>query len=119
MPAPDNLGDHVQVYALENAETDLFKGLPDIDQMREIYKAALRLSQRPVRIANADAMDRILAEEAGLTPLMARMSLLVLCDMQLLALREKPFGLTVLPKRKTNPEDFPLWQSIQELRNNR
>ena len=57
--------------------------------------------------------------ESGQSPLTARLSLLALMDMQLLALQEKPFALTVLPKHKTNPDDSIVWQRIQTLKNQR
>jgi len=117
VPAPENLPENVHVYRLREIDSGIWEGLPDVDQMREVYKAALRIDKRPIRIKNADELDHILADESGLTPLIARVSLLALQDMRLIALREKPFGMTILPKHKTNPDDSVIWRRIQKLRN--
>lgn len=119
VPVPENLPENVHVYRLREIDSGIWEGLPDVDQMREVYKAALRLDKRPLRIKNADELDHILAEESGQTMLAVRASLLALQDMQLIAVREKPFALILLPKKKTNPDNSIVWQRILKLRNQR
>ena len=119
VPVPEDLPENVHVYRLREIESTAWEGLPDVDQMREIYKAALRIGKRPLRIKNAGELDHILAEESGQIPLAVRASLLALQDMQLIALREKPFGMTILPMKKTNPDDSAVWQRISKLKNQR
>lgn len=119
VPLPAGIGEETQVYGLREIESNLWEQLPDVDQMREIYKAALRLSQRPLRIRSAEELDHILADESGQTPLVARASVLALADMKLVALREKPFSFTLPPMHKSNPDDSAVWQTIQRLKKQR
>lgn len=119
VPLPAGIGEEAQVYRLREIESNLWEQLPDVNQMREVYKAALRLSRRPLRIRSAEELDHILADESGQTPLVARASVLALADMKLVALREKPFSFTLPPMHKTNPDDSAVWQTIQRLKKQR
>lgn len=90
--------------------------LPDVDEMREVYKAARQLAKRPVHVRDMEEMALLLAEEAGVDAIGSHASLLALMDMQLLTLRAKPFGLVLLPMQKTDPESSAVWRRIQTLK---
>lgn len=113
--APAGIPESAAVYALDCAPAyaDEF---PDVDAMREVYKAALYLSRRPVYIPDAESLDLRLGETCGLSPVLCRLSLLALMDMQLVELREKPFALRVPPAKKTDPDSSAVWRSIQAYR---
>ena len=84
--------------------------------MREVYKAARNLNRRPVKLSNAEALSQLLSEESGLMPSCCHASILALADMQLVALTDKPFGMQLLPMRKTDPMTSALWRAIQRLK---
>ena len=115
LPAPDVLPEGIELFRLEGFA---FPGgeLPNVDQMREVYKAARNLNRRPVKLSNAEALSQLLSEESGLMPSCCHASILALADMQLVALTDKPFGMQLLPMRKTDPMTSALWRAIQRLK---
>ena len=114
LPAPDAPPD-AEVFALD-AQSAFAGELPDVDQMREVYKAARSLTRRPVQISDMEALDARLSEETGLSPTRCHVSLLALMDMKLVALNERPFGLTVPAAVKTDPDSSALWRAVGKLR---
>ena len=90
--------------------------MPDVDQMREVYKALLRLSRRPVHLSCREALDERLCEETDLSPLCCRASTLALQDMKLVEIQAQPFALRLPPMKKTVPESSALWRRIQALK---
>ncbi len=115
MPAPEGMDEGVTLLNLEG-ERPFGNELPDIDQMRQVYKAILYLQQRPVHIPDGEALCQRLAEEAQLDATGCWVSLLALQDMKLIELRERPFGLRLLPMKKTSPESSALWRAVAQLR---
>lgn len=112
MPAMQPPAQDVEVLELDTEPA--FRGkLPDVDEMREIYKAARRLAKRPMHAGNMENLVQLLAGEAGLDASKSHVSLLALMDMKLLALNPKPFGLTIPPMQKTDPNSSPVWRRIQ------
>ena len=105
----------VEVFTLP-VESALKGELPDVDQMREVYKAARSLSRRPVRLTDIESLDLRLSEETGLSPTVCHVSLLALVDMELVALSERPFGFAVPATKKTDPDSSALWRAVGELR---
>ena len=105
----------MRVFSLEG-ESAYAGRLPDVDEMREVYKAARVLTRRPMHAPDMEALVHALAEEAGMDATKCHASLLALMDMQLLALREKPFGLMMLPMQKKDPETSAVWRTIQKLK---
>ena len=92
--------------------------LPDVDEMRLVYKAMRAISRRPAVIADFSALDEILAGETGLTPLKCRASILALRDMQLVEISQRPFGARLLPMQKTDPDSSALWRTLQRFKGN-
>ncbi len=90
--------------------------LPDVDRMREVYRAARSLSRRPIRIPDVEALDCRLSEETGLSPTCCHASLMALCDMKLVELRGKPLAMTVPRAVKTDPRSSAVWRAIERLR---
>ncbi len=90
--------------------------LPDVDEMREVYKAMLRLTRRPVHLSCREALDDRLSEETDLSPLCCRASTLALEDMQLAEIQSRPFALRLPPMKKTDPASSALWRRIQTLK---
>jgi len=115
VPAPQAAPEGVRVFSLEG-ESAYAGRLPDVDEMREVYKAARVLTRRPMHTPDMEALVHALAEEAGMDATKCHASLLALMDMQLLALREKPFGLMMLPMQKKDPETSAVWRTIQKLK---
>ena len=118
LPAPQDAPEGVELRALEGGGFALAEELPDLDQMREAYRAALRLSRRPAHLKDMEALDARLAEETGLGSTRCHIALLALMDMKLVELRERPFGLLLPPMKKTDPESSALWRAIGRLREN-
>ena len=114
LPAPDGLPG-VELLQLDWREP-LWSELPDVDQMREVYRAALHLSRRPLHISGVEALDHQLSEEAQLPVTACHASLLALMDMHLIELREKPFAMQVPPVKKTDPQSSALWRAVEALK---
>lgn len=90
--------------------------LPDVDEMREVYKAARRILKRPAHAPNLEALVRLLADEAEINENKCHASLMALQDMKLLELRQRPFALALLPMQKTDPESSALWRAMQRFK---
>ena len=115
LPAPEEEIPGVEVRDLDREEP-LWEELPDVDQMREVYRAALHLSRRPLHFPNWEALDGQLSGEAQLSVTVCHVSLLALLDMRLIELREKPFGMRMPPVKKTDPQSSALWRAIEALK---
>ena len=115
LPAPEEEIPGVEVLDLDREEP-LWEELPDVDQMREVYRTALHLSRRPLYFPNLEALDQQLSEEARLPAVACHVSLLALLDMQLIELWEKPFGMRVPPVKKTDPQSSALWRAVEALK---
>ena len=115
VPAPQGLPENIEILDL-GLSSPLWAEMPDIDQMRTVYKAALYLSRRPVRMHDIGALDEYIAAETGLSPACCRASLLILRDMKLVNWAEAPFRLQLPPMQKTDPETSAMWRSIQSIK---
>ncbi|MBP3410989.1 MAG: single-stranded-DNA-specific exonuclease RecJ [Clostridia bacterium] len=115
LPVPDELPDGVKVYSLEGCSFPAGE-LPDVNQMREVYKAARNLSRRPVKIGDMEALVQILSEEVDLPPTCCHASLLALMDLKLVEVTTKPVRLLVPAAQKTDPQSSALWRGMQKLR---
>ena len=115
LPVPDELPDGVKVYSLEGCSFPAGE-LPDVNQMREVYKAARNLSRRPVKIGDTEALAQILSEEVDLPPTCCHASLLALMDLKLVEVTTKPVRLLVPAAQKTDPQSSALWRGMQKLR---
>ena len=115
IPAIDAGPERVQRLTLE-MESPLAGVLPDVDEMREVYRAARSFARRPAHAPNLEALAQLLAEEAHISATKCHVSLLALADMRLVELRGKPFGLVLPPMRKTDPDSSAVWRRIQTLK---
>ena len=115
LPAPEAEIPGVELVYLD-WEEELWRELPDVDQMREVYRAALHLSRRPLHLSSREALTHQLGEEAQLPVTACHVSLLALMDMQLIQLREKPFMMQVPPVKKTDPQSSALWRAVEALK---
>lgn len=112
VPEPAGL-EGVEVLSLEDADAGLAAAIPDVDSMREVYKAFRRLKARPLRLVDMEALSRALAAESGETATACHLSVLALMDMKLIAVREKPFSAELLPARRTAPDSSAVWRHMQ------
>lgn len=115
VPAPEGLGKHVEVLSLAE-EKPFTVELPDVEQMRRVYRALMYLNRRPAYTPDMESLCECIAEEAQLDPSCCCVALLVLMDMKLVELRQRPFGLRLLPMKKTDPESSALWRAVERLR---
>ena len=95
---------------------NIWEDMPDVDQMREVYKACLYLSKRPLHAQDIEALIGRIADEASLDLNICHLSLLALQDMQLVKINEKPLKLLIPPMKKTDPESSAVWRSIQQIK---
>lgn len=116
LPAPDDVPPGVEVFSLPVGGA-LAGELPDIDQMRDVYRAARSLSRRPVQLSDMEALDHRLSEESELSVTCCHVSMLALMDMKLVELRERPFGLHVPAVKKIDPESSAVWRAVGKCRN--
>lgn len=115
MPAlqPDLPGVEILHLAMPASMADV---MPDVDEMREVYKAVRQLLKRPAHTPNLEALLKQLADEAGINENKCHVSLMALQDMKLTEIRQKPFALVLLPMQKTDPESSALWRAIQRFK---
>ena len=90
--------------------------LPDVDEMRQVYRAVRNLCRRPAVISGFEALDEILAQETGISPLKCHASILALWDMKLAEIRQNPFGIALLPMQKTDPDSSAVWRALQRFK---
>lgn len=112
MPVPEDVPEGAESYILP-LPSPLGRELPTVGQMREVYKACMRLIRRPVHITDWEMLDLLLSEESGLSLLCCRASALALLDMKLIYVGGKPFSLRLPPMKKTDPESSALWRALQ------
>ena len=90
--------------------------LPDVDQLREVYKAVRALGKRPLHIDDGVMLAHMTASAAGVTYVAAAAALLALNDLKLIELSPEPFRLTICPMRKTDPDSSAVWRALQAWR---
>ena len=90
--------------------------LPDLEAMREAYRALMRLMRRPLWCASVAQLAHMLAEEAGMADLTAAASVLAMADMGLFALdlSVQPIALTRSVAPKADPQRSAVWRLLQE-----
>ena len=88
---------------------------PDVDSLRAVYVAAWDRTKRPDAAGSLRSVVKDLAYEAGVAEELAFAALIVLCDMDLIALGgEAPF-LRPRPRRKAEPAENPVFQWMRRL----
>ena len=85
--------------------------LPDVDQMREAYKALRRLAARPIRCTSLEMLAHLLSSATGLDSVCCAASALALADMKLieLALCGQPMCFRLNAAQKTDPDSSAVW----------
>lgn len=90
--------------------------LPDVDELREVYKGLRAILRRPAVIADFEILDEILHRETGISPLKCRAGMLALRDMRLVEIREAPFGVSLPPMQKTDPDSSAVWRALMRFK---
>ena len=92
--------------------------MPSLEDMRDAYKALMRVTRRPAWCRSLGQLARVTAEEAGLDSVPVAASLLAMTDMGLfsLALDEQPVAVRRSDRAKASPEDSAVWRAIQRWR---
>ena len=92
--------------------------LPDVETMREVYLALMRVRRRPAWCTSLWQLMHMTAEEAGVADVTAAASILAMADMGLftLDLSEQPIRLIRSDRAKAAPGDSALWQTLQRWR---
>ena len=104
----------VEVFRL--AGTSPWPGpMPSLGEMRDTYRALMRVTRRPAWCRSLGQLARVTAEEAGLEEVPVTASLLAMTDMGLfsLALDEQPVAVRRSDRAKASPEDSAVWRAIQ------
>lgn len=107
----------VQVFRIDD-DPAWIRQLPDVDEMREVYKALVRVSRRPAWCASMWQLSRMTAEEAGVGEVTAAASILAMADMGLFALTldDESIALRRSPQPKADPETSAVWNMMQRWR---
>jgi single-stranded-DNA-specific exonuclease len=89
---------------------------PDVEELRRVYVAARDLARRPLPVGSAvDALAKDLMPEGAMRRSRVQASLLVLADMNLIELSEKTGRFALLPSRKADPLENPVFQWMRQL----
>ena len=89
--------------------------LPDVDGMRNAYRALRDIFRRPARWEGFSGLSRLTAAESGLSPIGAAAALLALADMRLIELDARS-GARPLPMRKCDPLESRVARRVLCLR---
>jgi hypothetical protein len=89
---------------------------PDVDELRRVYVAARDLTRRPLPVGSAvDALVKDLMPEGGMRKSRVQASLTVLIDMNLIEMTGEPRRIRLLPSRKADPLENPVFQWMRQL----
>jgi hypothetical protein len=92
--------------------------LPDVETMREVYLALMRVGRRPAWCPSLWQLVHMTAEEAGTADITAAASILAMADMGLFRLDRSAdaFAIARSDRAKASPEESAVWQHIQRWR---
>lgn len=92
--------------------------LPDLDAMRETYKALQSLSRRPLRFHTLEDLAHLAAVTSGQEMLTALMSILAIEDMGLIRIEldNVPPRLIRTNLKKADPDQSTVWRMLQRWR---
>ena len=92
--------------------------LPDLDAMRDAYRALMRVMRRPVWCRSMGQLARLVAAEAGCGEVSAAASILAMADMGLFGLELQGDGISLSrsDRPKARPEDSAVWNALQRWR---
>ena len=91
------------------------QNLPDIDAMRQTYRALMLLSQRPLRFHSLAQLAHLAADLASQQTFAALASILAIVDMGLFAIdpAANPPVFRRLSRKKAEPEESAVWRTLQ------
>jgi len=90
--------------------------LPDVDGLRDAYRAIRRLSRRPAHFADFAGLCHLLSAECDLSAVGCAAALAALEDMGLIELPDGGRRLRICPAEKTDPLDSSVVLKILRLR---
>ena len=92
--------------------------LPDLDDMRAVYRALLALLRRPAWCQSMAQLSRMVAQEAGVNDLAAAAALLAMADMGLfeIDLGARPVAVRRTGLGRAEPGESAVWSAIQRWR---
>jgi hypothetical protein len=92
--------------------------LPDVEAMREVYLALMRVGRRPAWCPSLWQLVHMTAEEAGTADVTAAASILAMADMGLFSIERssQAFSITRRNRAKASPEQSAVWQTVQRWR---
>ncbi len=110
--------------SVEHLNADLLRGawrdeLPDVDELRELYKALRRMLARPLYSRTLENIENALSEEAGCSGIKALAGLFALHDMRLadLVIDGERAEIKILPMQKKDPMTSGVFRRICALKN--
>lgn len=117
MPEEYPLKTDGEVFALRD-QPAWMKLLPDIEDMRNAWRALVKIGKRPVIFRTMDQLAHLVCAETEMDPRAAVASLLTMHDLELirLDLSSNPIAMMRNETKKANPESSPVWQTIQRWR---
>ena len=94
--------------------------LPDVDGLREVYKAFRALGRRPFACDSPDDLFDRASAQSGLSFIACTAAALALHDMRLiqLTLDSRAARFDPLPMRRTDPETSAVWRRVRGWREN-
>jgi hypothetical protein len=118
MPEGYSAVEGAAVYWLSSSPPAWLGTLPNLDEMREVYKALRKLHARPIRHDTFRELAHLMTSATGLSGVNCAASLLALHDMKLieLTLDQHPIGFKLNPMRKSDPMESAVWRTIQRWR---
>ena len=104
----------VRAYRLET-RPNWVRCLPDLDDMRDAYRALMEVCRRPARVGSLQQLAQITSELCGLSRLSALMSLVAIEDMGLFEFdfNASPARVRRLNRKKAEPDESAAWRIIQ------
>ena len=104
-------------YRLE-ASSDWFNQLPELQTMRQVYRGLMDLSRRPMRFFNLKQLNQLVADSVGTDPIGTLASIIAIEAMGLFEYNFSvaPARILRLPAKKAEPEECPLWRTLQRWR---
>ncbi|MBQ9951529.1 MAG: single-stranded-DNA-specific exonuclease RecJ [Clostridia bacterium] len=117
MPEWIELPGNAEIYRMD-MDAAWRKTLPDVDQLRNLYKAVRSVLAGPARTDEYDTVIHLTASRSGLSHAAAAAGLLTLHDMGLIELDPNTFPCTLKMNatRKTDPESSAVWRALQAWR---
>ena len=92
--------------------------LPDLEGLREAYRALMRVGRRPAWCRTLFDLAHLTADEAGMGQVAALASILAMADMGLFELEDGAGGVAIrrVERKKAQPDESPVWRAIQRWR---